>query len=498
MKLSIALVLAVVSLFNTNTGIASTIDEVTLQRIQTQFPERIESLYYEQRLRGDLLVAVVDANGLRYAYTLNQRGASPESNGLTTTTPFLTASHTKAFTGTLAQVLVQQGRFDLDAPLDRYLADEIHDDLIATDDITIKQLLNHTAGFTSSLHTFKSAFLGYVDETDLVAALNHETLIAPAGVFRYSNTGPIVAARAMEKATGISWQELVKEELFTPLVMQQTSTRVSDYPQGTILPIIEVGRDGEIVRSGLHKTDQTLHAAGGTISTLADMAKWLQFNVVQGQQLATLPAFFQPLHQSTTTQERTYFTYERTGYSLAWDIADYHGKSILTRFGGFGGISVHASFIPADQIAVVAFFNDERGYLLPHVAANYLYNLALTPTEALTRFETEVDSFKESVEREQAQSLDQNMQVPMSEQWQQNLGRYEAGNGWPPLEIFVKDDMLWLRWGALNGPLYNHPEDLQSFTVALGPLRRTITVGNDEQGVDYIRNGSIEYRKRSQ
>jgi len=55
MKLSIALVLAVVSLFNTNTGIASTIDEVTLQRIQTQFPERIESLYYEQRLRGEVV-----------------------------------------------------------------------------------------------------------------------------------------------------------------------------------------------------------------------------------------------------------------------------------------------------------------------------------------------------------------------------------------------------------------------------------------------------------
>ncbi|MBD3652706.1 serine hydrolase [Kangiella sp.] len=478
-------------------GSATPYTEDAQKRVEQHFPKAIETLYKDYRLQGDLLIAVVDADGLRYVYTLNPKGANSEKNGLTVETPFLIASHTKAFTGTLATILQQQEKFDLKASLDHYLSDVILDSRVATDMITIEDLLSHTAGFTSVLHTFKTAFLGYASDAKLIEALNEEMLVVAPGEFRYSNTGPILAAMAMEKATGKKWQELMKQELFEPLEMHNTSSYLSDYPPSEILPSIEVASDGQILRADLYKTDKTLHAAGGTVSTLADMAKWMQFNLEKGKRLNLSPDFFTSLHESIVAQDKRYFTYNRRGYSLAWDIADYHNQTILTRFGGFGGVSFHASFMPSEQLAVIAFFNDERGYVLPHLAANYLYNLVLEPSEAKARYSKELDSFKRSFERESGRAFNREKLALLSKDWQKLLGEYQSDKKWPSIEFFAKGSHVWMRWGDLSGPLVSSPSEQHTYTAALGPLRRIITIKNDSSGSVHIKNGSIFfYRKR--
>ena len=282
---TIAIALAACACFKLTTGQAMTLSDAAIARIEQHFPNTIKTLYAEHKLKGDFLIAVVDKQGLRYWYTINEQGTTPATNGLSLHRPFLVASHTKAFIGTLAQRLAATNRFDLDASLDVYLDDEVRNDEIAKKHITMTQLLNHTAGFTSVLHTFKSAFLGYRDDNDLINALNTDTLVISPGQFRYSNTGPILAAHAMQKATATDWQQLLKKEIFEPLAMHDSSASLSDYETGTVLPSIEVGKDGEVIRTGLYKTDKTLHASGGVVSTLADMIQLLSFNIRDGKEL---------------------------------------------------------------------------------------------------------------------------------------------------------------------------------------------------------------------
>ena len=469
---------------------AKSINNADLARIQNTFPENIEALYRQNDLKGDLLIAVVDSTGLRYSYTLNKNGAN-ESSGLTTSTPFLIASHTKALTGTLAQILESQGRFDINAPIKTYLADNISDKRIATNDITIGQLLNHTAGFTSIQHTFKTAYLGFENSQDVNNALNLDTLVAPPGKFRYSNTGPILAATAMEKATGKSWKTLMHDEIFVPLGMNNTSAFISTYPENTILPTIETDKEGNVSRTGLFKTDNTLHASGGIVSNLADMSKWLQFNLLQSKQLSNKEDFFAQLHQATAEQDKRYFTYDRNGYSLAWDIADYHGKKLLTRFGGYAGVSFHASFMPEEQVAVVSFYNEERAFLLPHVAANLIYNLITSPENAQNRYAIELDSFNKTLQREMQHALDSSLRVNKLDD--AYLGRYTAAQGWPEIKIFTKDNQIWLRWGEQQGPLYQNAKD-NLFIAALGPISREISLAIVD-GKAHLTNGSINYVK---
>ena len=121
-------------------------------------------------------------------------------------------SVTKAFTATLAMVLVADGDLDVDEPLGAHLPelDELGDVL------TLRQLLSHTSGFASG-----------PDSTDLSSGslrryvadhCRRRNLVLPPGTgFSYSNMGYILAGRLIEEITGMTWAEAMESILLRPL-----------------------------------------------------------------------------------------------------------------------------------------------------------------------------------------------------------------------------------------------------------------------------------------
>ena len=462
---------------------------------QKKFESKITELYQDYNLQGDFLIGLVDKSGLKYSHGINQALLNGKDSALNNDTPLYIASHTKSLTGTLLKILEEEGRVDLDRSIYDYLPNLLTSEKIDTKSIKVRQLLNHTAGFTSIMHSFKTAFLGWdKGKNELAQALNYKTLSAPPGKFRYSNTGPIIAAMIVEKVTGNSWQEEMKKRIFAPLKMHNTSSKVSDYPASEILPSIETNVDNKVFRSDFYKSDMTMHAAGGTISTINDMAKWLRFNIAQERSIIKKQDSFIELHQSTTAQSKTYFTYERHGYSLGWDVATYYGETILTRFGGMGGISFHASFMPSKNIGIVAFSNEERAYKLPHIAANYLYNLVLIKADVDTIFDNERKSFQKSYDNETKHALSNEMRLELSKPNDEMIGTYKNNDGWPEIMISKSADSYQLKWGLLSGPLMAPSGQEKSFLAALGPLNRKINVVQ-EGGVTKLTNGSLKYHK---
>ncbi len=464
--------------------------------LKENFEPRIIDLYQEHNLQGDFLIAVVNEHGLMYSMAVNQQSINGEMSTLSRDTPFYIASHTKALTATLLKILEEAGKVDLDKSLYDYLPKLITHHSVDTKRITVRQLLNHSAGFTSIMHTFKTAFLGNKQgESELIQALNHQTLSAPVGTFRYSNTGSIIAAMIVEKVTGHSWQEEMQKRIFTPLLMHSTSATLSDYAIDSILPSLEVSADNQIFRQGFYKKDSTMHAAGGTISTINDLAKWLQFNIAQETSIVKSKRAFVDLHQATISQQKTYFTYERIGYSLGWDVALYHGETILTRFGGYGGISFHASFMPSKKLGVIAFFNDNRGYKLPHLAANYLYNLLVNKADANQLFDEEKLLFKAGVEQQIKQALSIDMQLKTSERNDQLIGEYQSKDGWPEILITKSKNSYTFTWGELSGPMLHLGDKEQSYVAALGVINRQFSIVREGKQVVSLINGSLIFEK---
>lgn len=466
------------------------------QIFKEKFESKVTELYQEYHLQGDFLVGVVGENGLIYSQVINKQSINGEKSSINNNTPFFIASHTKAMTGTLLKILEEEGLVNLNKSLYDYLPELISNNKINAKTITVRQLLNHTSGFTSTMHSFKTAFLGATEgEKELIEALNNKILSAPAGKFRYSNTGPIIAGMIVEKVTGNSWQEEMHKRIFLPLQMNMTSAKVSDYPVGSILPSIETTTSNTIFRSGFYKTDNTMHAAGGTITTMHDMAKWLKFNITEEISIIKDKKSFSELHQATTTQKKTYFTYERVGYSLGWDIATYHGETILTRFGGYGGISFHASFMPSKKLGIIAFSNDERAYTLPHLTANYLYNLASGNKSADMIFEQEKLSFKKAFDSQNKQALSIAMLLDSTNANDKLIGTYKSDDNWPLITITKSNNRYSFKWGELSGPILSNNNSEQPFLAALGPLNRVFSVQIRKGKIITLTNGSLKYTK---
>lgn len=475
----------------TNKVIAPTNSEIFAENhpvFATQFQNKVKDIYLEKEMYGDFIFAVVDENGLAYSFTLNREILNGKEGSLGNDTPIYIASSTKSFTGTLLQILEEKNVLSLEKSLHDYLPDLNFKDSVDTKNITLTHLLNHTHGTFSTPMTWKTAFLGYKDgNKELIHDLNTDFLFDPSGKYRYSNVGPILAGMVAEKVTGKTWKTLMGNHIFSPLKMENTSANVSDFDFEDIRPSLTVTKEKGIVEKGFYKSDITMHASGGIVSTINDLSKWLAANINQDSVLLHKGSWGE-LHTSTTTQDKKYFTYQRSGYSLGWDIAAYGNDRILTRFGGLAGISFHISFMPDKKVGVIAFSNDNRAYLLPHLMANYAYNLINEqPADSILKIEK--TSFDNSFKREDILEYPDDSQMLSANSTNDSImGTYHNEQNWPDIEIYREEDHYIFKWGVLKGKIFRNDEG--GYSSNLGVLSRTFQVSKDS-----LSTGSLIYKK---
>lgn len=135
-------------------------------------------------------------------------------------------SDTKAFTATLIARLVEQNAMRFDDTLAESLPSFAKTMHPAYRDITIAQLLSHTAGLPpltddKDLAEYVTASARAKSVTAKRRALARHYLrkppASPAGEFAYSNLGFIIAGAIAEARTGKPWEQLIREQIFTPL-----------------------------------------------------------------------------------------------------------------------------------------------------------------------------------------------------------------------------------------------------------------------------------------
>ena len=125
---------------------------------------------------------------------------------------FPVGSITKAFTATTAMVLVADGDLDLDAPVGALLP-ELADLPV---EVTLRQLLSHTAGFAAGPEPEEVAAAS--SRRYLIDHCRLDYLVAsPGAAFSYSNLGYVLVGRLIETATGMSWRDATESILLRPL-----------------------------------------------------------------------------------------------------------------------------------------------------------------------------------------------------------------------------------------------------------------------------------------
>ena len=187
-------------------------------------------------------------------------GRTRRGEAMTPATPTWMASITKTFTGVLVMQFVERGLVDLDAPLDRYLPELAPiPGSPATPPLpgpggcplTLRLLLTHTSGL-SWAGEWASDWNPSM-ENQVAQALSVTT---PGKEFRYHRAGYALAAKVLERVSGVTVPELFRTMIFTPLGMNAS---YADNTYGGLYgPALDLAKFGEMLRNRGRYGDQEI------------------------------------------------------------------------------------------------------------------------------------------------------------------------------------------------------------------------------------------------
>lgn len=192
-------------------------------------------------------------------------------------TRFNLGSINKMFTAVAVMQLVEAGRLSLDDTIDRYLDDT----WLATEvaqTITVRQLLTHTSGLGSFVgaewdQQSRRKFRELADYKPLVRT--ERSAFSPGTSWSYSNTGPLLAGAIVEKVSGQTYFDYVRERVYLPAGMTDTDAWALDDP----VPRLAMGYYPASDGAWRENTLATLFRggpAGGGYSTVHDMLHFAQ------------------------------------------------------------------------------------------------------------------------------------------------------------------------------------------------------------------------------
>lgn len=187
-------------------------------------------------------------------------------------TVFTIGSITKQFTGGAILKLEEMGALSVDDPISKFFTD------VPTDkqDITIHQLLTHSAGFPGAIGSDEDP-IGTGDF--LAQAMNTELLFEPGSAYEYSNVGYSLLGILVEQLSDQSYESFLHEHFFEPAGMTRTGYVLPDWSAETLAQGYRRGqRWGTLLDQPWREDGPGWHlrANGGILSTPMDMYRWHQ------------------------------------------------------------------------------------------------------------------------------------------------------------------------------------------------------------------------------
>lgn len=264
-------------------------------------------------------------------------------------TRFNLASITKMFTAVSVAQLVEQGKLSYDDTVGKILPDYPNPDVAQK--VTIRHLLSHTSGLIGARALAEKHADSPTARTiaAMVQPFTKEPLSFPPGQqFDYSNAGFILLGAIIEKASGQTYFQYVRDHIFMPAGMTNTdfyaldtdptnlATGFKDGPKGTRLDnIFDLGVIGS--------------PAGGAYSTGADMVKFHRALVHH--------TLLKPVSLNTLWRGVTENADAQSEYGYGAEIEAYGGTRIVGHGGGWAGITNRFEMYPELGYTVVVLSN---------------------------------------------------------------------------------------------------------------------------------------------
>ncbi|HWS33998.1 MAG TPA: serine hydrolase domain-containing protein [Actinoplanes sp.] len=273
-------------------------------------------------------------------------------------TLFRIASTTKTFTGTAVMRLTESGRLDLDRTVRSYLPRFRTADETASRRVTVRQLLNHSAGWLGDVYTDTPTLAAYVESLATTPQLT-----PPGQTFAYNNAAIGVAGRLIEVATGRDYESALHALVLDPLRLRQSGFSPAEIPGASVAVPHGFDLDGNVVAVPEALTiPRSLHAAGGLFSSAHDQLAWARYHLGDGSPL---------LERRSLRAMRwrpgpggTLFV-ELDGAGVTWMLRPTaEGPRVVQHGGDLPGQHSGFMIVPERDFALTVLTNSESGPLL--------------------------------------------------------------------------------------------------------------------------------------
>ncbi|WP_449399221.1 serine hydrolase domain-containing protein [Chryseobacterium wanjuense] len=309
--------------------------------------QQLRKLEKENYLSGVVLIAKNGHPIYKEAFGFANRADSIRNK---TSTKFNLASMNKMFTAMAVMQLVEAGKISLQDKVGKYLTD--YPNRSVADSVTVHDLLTHTSGmgnfWAEHDKLAKEKFKSVADYLPLF--VDQKLTFAPGSNFLYSNSGYMVLGLIIEKITGKSYFDFVKENIYKPAKMMETDAFELD----EAIPNLAIGYTMSLEKPGQWKNNIFSNVAkgtpaGGGYSTADDLLKFanaLQNNVLLNKKNTEL-----------YTSGKVKYREGMYGYGIIEN--KINGNRIIGHTGGHFGIANELMIFPDLGYTVVILTNGE-------------------------------------------------------------------------------------------------------------------------------------------
>lgn len=278
--------------------------------------------------------------GYGYSDLENKVPAKPES-------AYRLASVTKSMTAVAIMQLVDKGKINLDAEVQTYVPYFPKKQW----PVTVRQVLGHVGGISHYKNPTNELHLkDHKSTREAISIFENFDLVAEPGTrFNYSSYGYNLLGAVVEAASGMSYGEYMRRNVWTPAGM--SDTRMDD-PQDVIPNRVRGYQllNGQVKNSEFVDISSRF-AAGGTRSTVPDMLKYARATI--GGKLLS------PESSNVATISMNTRDGRLTNYAMGWETTPFNGRYILAHSGGQQETTTLLYLLPSRNMALAIGMNFE-------------------------------------------------------------------------------------------------------------------------------------------
>jgi CubicO group peptidase (beta-lactamase class C family) len=373
---------------------------------------------------------------------------------VTENTQFAIGSCTKAFTASLLGMLVKDGKVELDKPVRNYLPELKFQNEYTNDHVTLRDMMCHRTGLPRHDMSWYASWAGRNELLDRIQYM--EPTAELRAKWQYNNFLFLAQGVVIEKITGKSWEENMRERILKPLGMDNTNLSTKDMEKSADHSLAFATKDSSIKTIAYRNID-AMGPAGSVNSCAKDMAKWLITWINNGKYNSKeiIPSFYRndaitiqmAIGGGTPGAENP--DVHISGYGFGWMISSYRGHYRVEHGGGIDGFITTTGFFPSDSIGI--FVSSNQGGVTSGIRNFIADRMLKLPYRNWNKFL--LDEAKKAKEAAKAvvknDSLGRKFNTQPSQELKNYTGIYSSP-AYGAIEIMLKDGGLVSNFNNIN------------------------------------------------